>query len=36
MHKDIKNLNIEGYLDYYKNKFLDKIITKRLQAIYLK
>lgn len=34
--KDFKNLKINGYLDYYKNNFFNRIMTKRLKAIYLK
>ena len=34
--KDIKDLNIIGYLNYYENNYLDKVITKRLKAIFLK
>ena len=33
---DLKDLKINGYLDYYKNNFFNRIITKRLKAIYLK
>ena len=34
--KETKDLNIYGYLDYYKNNYFDKLITKRLNKIFLK
>ena len=33
--KDLKNLKINGYLDYYKNVSLNKLMTKRLKELYL-